>query len=146
MADWLAMVVKLWLFFRHCLVITLSNWKRLVLSVLGVVCCISLFQVGMVVIQSYNHSIFKDYLDFDRNSILLNGEIPAELLTTIRMNSPESKITSYSGDIITQLGYSKNGHVNYFVNLIGTTADFCRCQYQTIAVRTISFVRDNTWS
>ncbi len=77
-----------------------------------------------MVIQSYNHSIFKDYLDFDRNSILLNGEIPAELLTTIRMNSPESKITSYSGDIITQLGYSKNGHVNYFANLIGTTADF----------------------
>ena len=78
----------------------------------------------MVFIHSYNYSIYKEYLSFDKRSILLNGDIPAEVLKTIKINIPGCSISIFTNNITTTLGPSNNGLINYYANMIGASADF----------------------
>ena len=120
------MIQQLINFIKHCFLMLKSSKSRFILSLMGIVISVVIYLLGSIIIYSISQSSYSQYKDFDRNTLLVSGDIPSEFLKSVELNMPNTISAKYMFPVTFEVSQQQKDNINYIhqTDIIGVSAGF----------------------
>jgi hypothetical protein len=85
-----------------------------------------IYLLGSILVYSYSQTAYSEYQDFDRNTALINRDIPSEFIKNVELNIPNLICAKYMAPISLEVCQLQQMDVTFThqTDIIGVTANF----------------------
>jgi len=113
-------------YFLHCIKLIKSNKFRLTLTLIGIISGVLIYVIGSIGTESYYQREFSNYNDFDKKTILVNGQISDKVINEINWNLPNLNYIPYTQTYSRTLYSTEISSKPHFIvgDFIGTGPNF----------------------